>query len=353
MLRGKNVTLSQIDRNRLIKVFNDGGDWQLCAKHLGIKRQTARNVIVIFQREGRCEVLPKGGNRPKSLNDDMIKCLLDYVAVKSTATLQEMRVILSQAFPTIQNVSLTTISRALDGHLITLKDLRLVPFNWNQEDVKNDRKQYMQWMLTTGVGQNLIFCDEFGCNVWTARTKGRSKEGERAVCIVNGQRGPNLTVCLAISPQWGLLHWKFVTGGFTRDNFTDFITELETLVDMSFTLLCDNARPHVNVATVLENHTIHYLPRYSPFLNCAEMAGSCMKSCAKRALTDPVIQAELNNNERANQLHQSLQGYRLNILRREMMKALLQEITKEKCQHWFNHCLTYAPRCMNNEDIYA
>ena len=45
-------------------------------------------------------------------------------------------------------------------------------------------------------GQNIpkVHVDEFGINVRTAQTKGWSQKGNRAVRIIEGQRGQNLTL---------------------------------------------------------------------------------------------------------------------------------------------------------------
>jgi hypothetical protein len=104
-------------------------------------------------------------------------------------------------------------------------------------------------------------------------------------------------------------------------------------------LLCYVTMPDLAHCTIVgelqDHHQLNYLPRYSPFLNCAERAGSAMKCAAKRTPPDPAVQGELiNHNQLAHQMHQTLHGYRLNILRREMTNAL-QQITQVKCQNWF------------------
>jgi hypothetical protein len=114
---------------------------------------------------------------------------------------------------------------------------------WNTDEVKTEREAYAQWLLNTGTMGNLIFVDEFGSDIWTARTQGRAPVGERAVRIVEGQRGQNLTLCLAVSPVGGLIHWMFVETSFGNLNFVDFLVEVEALVDAPFTMLCGNARP--------------------------------------------------------------------------------------------------------------
>ena len=50
------------------------------------------------------------------------------------------------------------------------------------------------------------FLDEFGVYVWTPRSKGRVTMRQRAVHIIEGQTRQNLTICLVVSSQIGLVH---------------------------------------------------------------------------------------------------------------------------------------------------
>jgi hypothetical protein len=352
MPRGPYTKIGQLDRDRLIRAFDKGRDWLALAVELDIHQNTARSIIATYGLTGRTHSFPRGGDRRSLLNEEMVARLVDYVDRKPTITLLEMRANLLNDFPTRPPVSPCTISRALDGQFISIKDVRAVPFQWNTAEVKSERKGYAQWLLNTGAQENLIFVDEFGCNVWTARTKGRAPIGQRAVRIVEGQRGQNLTLCLAISPQWGLVHWMFVESSFTNQHFVDFLVEVEALVDAPFTLLCDNARPHNNSHLDSQVHQLRYLPRYSPYLNCAEYAGSALKAAVKRSLSELPIQMEMADREQAAHLNQTLHRWRLNILRREMERAL-PVLTQQKCQHWFNHAMTYMQNCLNQEDIFA
>ena len=120
MPRGPYNTVTTKDHQRILSAYKEDQDWLLLATQLGIKRQTARNIVRIFLKDNREHALPKDGKGPKLLDASMIQCLVDFLGNKATAT-------------------------------------------------------------------------TFGCNIWTVRTKGRSFLGERAVRVVEGQRGPNLT----------------------------------------------------------------------------------------------------------------------------------------------------------------
>jgi len=96
--------------------------------------------------------------------------------------------------------------------------------------IKTQRQEFAEWLLGEGQGVHKVYMNEFDINIWTSRTKGRTPQGERAVRIVEGQRGQNFTIVLAISNLWGLIHHVSLEGGMTGDAFSDFCMEVSTLV---------------------------------------------------------------------------------------------------------------------------
>ncbi|GFN74868.1 Dde superfamily endonuclease [Plakobranchus ocellatus] len=84
-----------------------------------------------------------------------------------------------------------------------------------------------------------IFIDEAGINIWTKRTRGRAVRGRRAVRVVQGRRGPNLTMTFAA----------------------------------------------VNLP-LPQNFSVRYLPPYSPFLNICENAIALWKGNIKDSLAE-------------------------------------------------------------------
>ena len=344
--------ISQLDRDRLITAYEEGRDFIELAEVLSINLRSAYRIIRQYKNTNRRHPLPSGGPPPKKLDDNMVTSLVDYIAMKPTATLEEMRVFLMEQNPGI-NISTTTIMRRLDGKLITLKLTRTVPFEWNSEDVKNERHEYAQWMMNTGVVSNLVYTDEGGFNVWTARNQGRSVRGERAVRMVDGQRGRNLTVCLAVSPQYGLVHHVFVEGGMTKETYSSFMSKVSALLDENeVTVIQDNAPSHRDTPAFNEQHVVRSLPRYSPFLNITEMAISSLKSAVKRNLSSLETQRSFSDRERARQEGITLQKMRLNILKKEIEENI-DVITRDKCLKWFGHSQTYMDRCLQKIDIFS
>ena len=97
----------------------------------------------------------------------------------------------------------------------------------------------------------------------------------------------------------------------------------ELLLDEECILLCDNARSHMrgNPPVLSGGHDLHYLPRYSPFINCAEMDGSTVKAAVKQALVTLQLQLEIDDRQAAIVAHQTLHQ-RLQILRCELQGAM-------------------------------
>ena len=213
-MRGK--AIAEADRLRLIEAFKNNDDFIALARMLGIKRRTAYDIVLKFQRSGKIHVR-KGRAPPVKLMPNILAELITFIEGKPTATLQEMRSFLLVEHDC--NLSITTIRRHLDGALITIKQLRSIPQAWISESVKDERQNFAQWMMEEGVQKHLIFIDECGFNVWTSRTQGRSPKGSRAVRVVDGQRGQNLTLCMAVSSRLGLVHFSFVTGGMTQQKY--------------------------------------------------------------------------------------------------------------------------------------
>jgi transposase len=346
--------ISTVDRMRIIGAHQRGEDYILLAQQLNVNRQTARNIIVRKETEDRVELLQRGGNRGEKLNPLMKSHLVQRVENKPTVTLKELQAYLLIAFPQNPPVSTQTISRFLDGQLFTVKLLRNITFQWNSADVKHDRQGYIHWLTSEAMVDNssLIYMDECGFNIWTARSMGRAALGQRAVRVVCGSRGSNLTVCLAVSPSHGLCHSMFLTGGMTKDKFHSFLSELSALLEgQKCHFIFDNATPHRDPPPMHhEEHDCQPLPRYSPFLNITENAISALKAAAKQRLTEPIVQAQMNDHNAAIAAGVSLQAFRLQLLK-NIIAGCFPMITQMKCANWHNHVLGYIPPVSRGEDI--
>ena len=91
-------------------------------------------------------------------------------------------------------------------------------------DVKTDRQNYANWLLSEDVVNSLkVFVDEFGVNIYTKRSFGRSTRGTRAYRTVSGQAGANVIVCLGVCATYGLVFYEIYRGGMTMVYFSSFL----------------------------------------------------------------------------------------------------------------------------------
>ncbi|RVE60068.1 hypothetical protein OJAV_G00194290 [Oryzias javanicus] len=90
-----------------------------------------------------------------------------------------------------------------------MKQLYKVPFERNNERVKEIHHQYVQRVLELEARETLhtfIYVDEAGFNLAKGRRLGRNRIGQRATTEVPGQRRGNITMCAAISDNAVLTH---------------------------------------------------------------------------------------------------------------------------------------------------
>ena len=197
-----------------------------------------------------------------------------------------------------------------------------------------------------------IFVDGCGYNIWTTRSHGRARLGERAHRQVRGQRGRNVTVALTISPTNGLVFHSAFLGGMTRQRFNDFLTQVRLNLDPNehVIFIYDGAPARNNPAIPGPNFELKKLPRYSPFRNSVEQAISAFKSSHKSghrssraARTDEQQRRGKTTRNRVRQFPHSVAT--------SHPQRNIGTITAAKCGQWYRLMPTYIPRCLNSEEI--
>lgn len=210
MARGPYARISIELKERLIARYEDGADYIETADVLNIKPSTARSIILRHQR-GEAQEDQRGGRREErvKLTEDVINRIVDAVERHPDYTLRQIQEELDEP------LSITSISRALDGRFMSMKKLEDCPAQRNSARVKEARSSYAQWYLEAGINQTLIYVDETSFNVYTKRTRGRSERGQPAVRQIGGQRGPNLNLVMAIASGAGVVYYELQRGTMT------------------------------------------------------------------------------------------------------------------------------------------
>ena len=263
--------------------------------------------------------------------------LLDYIENYPTATLNEMKLHLETNFQV--HIGKTAISNHLKGKFISIKSIRYSVLDRNSDSVKEIRYNYVKRFLHEGwLSSQCVYIDECSINVWLVRKNGRSRKGQRIYHQLPTQRGPNLSLVLAITKR-GPMHYKLVSGSFNHELYQEFITNLSIkLPDTLHYLIHDNASIHNRTLTTSSLHNIIHLPPYSPFLNPIETVFSVVKSKMRTILTNsPGILT-------------SSESEKLNIMRQNM-DVLMHDEAFQNLSPYYRHIRKYFPESIEKLDI--
>jgi len=214
-------------RERIARAFEDPHEDYLLVVHmLGVNRSTARDIVATYVREGRTRERPRGGRNNVKVDDEMKQCLNEIVDENCLLTLSEINRELRRRLPAKPLVHDRTVGKALDGMLIRIKFARPLPADRNRPDVIRRRVECANWFMTNRILHHCVFIDECGYNIWTARSRGRARIGERAYRQVLGQRGRNVTITMAVSPTASLVYYTAHVGGINAQLFNDFLRQV-------------------------------------------------------------------------------------------------------------------------------
>ena len=209
-------------------------------------------------------------------------------------TLQQVNFALRARLPQKSHVTQKALSKALERRMITFKIARNCPAERNSETNIVDRCNYALWIMSPDViSSRKNFVDEFGVNIHMLRTQGRSAKGDRVHRKFSAQKGPNVTICSAVSTE-GLLHYQVIQGGMKKEIFKNFLEVLCGNVILDQGNVADgfcifyNAPGHRGIEDMDHSGTflVKRLPKYSPFLTLVEAAILCWKAAMKQKMQE-------------------------------------------------------------------
>lgn len=341
--------ISSTDKMRIYSAFQKGENYKLLATQLGIKTSAAYAFISRADKRDGVLEKQKGGNRVSKITPEIREKVREIIEENCTLSVKEINLRLKAAFPSVAMCD-RSVSRICENMFYTLKKVTVEPIDRNSLANKNKRAEFANWFLQEGIlNENTIFVDETGMNIWTKRSNGRSKIGQPATLMVNGQRGPNLTLILAISPVSGIVHQKFHTGGTNAATFGAFISDLCSKVPSSALVIYDNAPCH-NIQEANYNITLRRLPPWSPQLNPIEQAFSVFKHYLKGRIAETAFVQESLDQTLATQAGLSLHSWRLRLLEREA-RVSLEEVTAAKCRQFFHSSLSCMHKALAYNDM--
>jgi transposase len=160
------------------------------------------------------------------------------------------------------------------------------------------------------------------------------ERGTPAISEAKGGQGSNISLMMAISPVYGVLHYKLNLGSNNSDTYSRFLLELlqkDVCKLKQFTLVHDNAKFHLTdiVKDVVYEHgfrvqhKIVELPPYSPQLNPIELVFAKLTHFTNR---------ERSVNDTTETLMETIQRG-------------IKTITEKDCDGYYRHVTRYYIHC--------
>ncbi|XP_034147992.1 uncharacterized protein LOC117594488 [Esox lucius] len=285
---------------------------------------------------------PHSGGRGRVLTDQQDLAVVEMVRARNDIRLSEIKQAIEEnndTFANVASISLPTVACLLKRHQVSMKHIYLVPFERNNDRVKQLRAEYVQRVMVLDADVNhhkYVFVDEAGFNLAKTRRRGRNIIGQRATVQVPGQRGGNISMWAAISED-GVLGRRPLLGSYNATHLIVFLNEIELACQgegVTYVIVWDNVSFHHAevVQACFQTHPRFmtlYLPPYSPFLNPIEGFFSAWRW--KVYDRHPLERATL------------LQA----------MDDACDDINVDQCQAWIRHAKRFFPRCLNNENIHC
>lgn len=131
------ISVSAVDKMRLIDAYRENRDYYEVAETLGIARGTAYHIIRRFKNSGEVGRRRGGANNRKT-DEEMINTVVSIVEDNPILTLSQINDELRIRMPSKPRVCDNTISSMLAGQLITLKMSRDVPTQRHTAQVKGN-----------------------------------------------------------------------------------------------------------------------------------------------------------------------------------------------------------------------
>lgn len=302
---------------------------------------TIKSIIRTFKKNSRINKKHKGGAHTHYSNDEL-KQICDWQSENNSLRYKDLRKKFAEFYEGEKKEeekrfpSDKIIKKAFDQYGITTKQMEREPPQRNAPANIEKRREYCLRAIDWDMDK-IIFIDEKGFNLHSFRRRGRNYKGRRAIVIAPSSQGALLSVCAAVSPVYGLLHYRIQTGTYNGDNYIEFLTELfqkPLLRTKSFHLIMDNGpahRPNFVSEYIQEFQAIQHfcekLPPYSPHINVIEYT---FARWAK------LVNMELKPNEET-------------LL--TVMNRIFNTTTPQEIENYYHLVTRYYSHCINREPL--
>lgn len=274
-------------RQRVINFYQEGIAKIQISRNLDINYRTVCSIIRTWVVEGRSLTVQRGRKVGSGMVTNEIR---DFVRGSlssfNTYRLKDLQEKISEEFGLI--FSIETVRTIVNCLVITLKRTTNINEMVNRPEIKESRKQYVEWYLRESREneKNMVFIDESPLNLYMKRNYGYSPRGQRASQIIPASRGRNLTLISAINGE-KVLYSVVIDGSARAVDFKLFLGQLlpileEEGIKNTCTLIYDNASIHHAsiIETFLEEQGIeyHYTSPYSYMINPIEFLFGKLKT---------------------------------------------------------------------------
>lgn len=332
-IRRRNNRISNEVRSLIIRGMNSGRTAATLGEQFNIRPNTVRKIYYNYKKTNRINKI-SAGHRPTKLCLEQKDMVCNWVDENCTLTLADLKTRLLRETPELR-VSLSTISRCLKEFHYSMKRVSFIPERRNTPETIEARFQFaIDYNRIMIEREKIYFVDEFGIQVHSRMSYGRSQKNTRATKVKAQLRGRNYSIAAAMCVN-SLYLYQIQNRPYNVEHFGEFITNLirhladDGIVGAHFVM--DNVRFHQNQAILQlirsHGHFPVFVPAYSPFLNPIEELFNQWKYLVKRR--QPVNEDELY----------------------ESLHRASEEITQENCTNYTRHMESYLGDCLNRSEI--
>lgn len=252
-----------------------------------VSRDTIRRYLVRFQTMGTIEPEPHGGGRTALIGLEDVARLAEIVGENPDDTVAQMSEKYAKRFGT--SISKSSMQRALARFGLSSKKKSLISVEQTRPDVIARRKKY--WDDVAPVPpEKIVFLDETGSNRGMTKRTAWAPVGCRAVDLVPGNKGKNVTLIGAVRVN-GPVAMRTMEAALNKESFTSYIrSALVPSLEPGDVVVMDNLQVHYDVrateAIEKAGAFVYFLPPYSPDMNPIELVWNALKRRAEKLAFD-------------------------------------------------------------------
>lgn len=331
--RRQNSKISNEVRGLIINAMHRGLSSVDVGRQFNVKPNTIRKIYGKNLRTGQINK-QSAGHRRQVLTPQQKEIICDWIDEDCTLTLSSIKQKCLNQWPGIQ-ISISTVNRALKEFHYSMKRVTCVPERRNTPEVIQSRFNFaIQYNRIMHEREKIFFIDEFGVQVFSRVSSGRSVRNTPAHVTKAQVRGRNHSIAAAMNCN-SLYLFQIQDVPYNVNHFSEYLITLinhlhnDDIIGAYF--LMDNVSFHrsVEIVNLIENHGHHcvFIPPYSPFLNPIEELFSQWKNYIRRS-------APRNEDELYESVHTSS-----------------THISPANCLNYVQHMETYLADCLQSREI--